>query len=159
VEGTLAAASEEARVDEAFQMVAQGGRGQIDVSLDVARRRPADARLDDETEDRETYRMAERSELLCMTVHFRCHAILLTNSKKRANTISTILEVCVLLADLASLLPEAGMETTEKVRVRTRVRSAYAKVAQGASGCSVGCCGTEGAGSMAMGYTKEDLES
>src|SRR5205823_408471 len=37
--------------------------------------------------------------------------------------------------------------------------TAYAKVAKGAGGCSVGCCGTEGAGSMAMGYTEDDLNA
>ena len=51
------------------------------------------------------------------------------------------------------------METQENDKIRGQVRTAYAKVARGTSGCSVGCCGTEGAGSMAMGYTKEDLES
>ncbi len=51
------------------------------------------------------------------------------------------------------------METQDNDRVRTQVRTAYAKVAKGASGCSVGCCGTEGSGSLAMGYTKEDLAS
>jgi SAM-dependent methyltransferase len=51
------------------------------------------------------------------------------------------------------------METRDNDRIRAQVRTAYAKVAQGASGCSVGCCGTEGTGSMAMGYAKEDLES
>jgi arsenite methyltransferase len=51
------------------------------------------------------------------------------------------------------------METQDNDRIRGQVRTAYAKVAQGASGCSVGCCGTDGAASMAMGYTKEDLES
>jgi len=42
-------------------------------------------------------------------------------------------------------------------QVRTRVRTAYAKVAKGASGCSVGCCGSAGGGSIAMGYTAEEL--
>ena len=51
------------------------------------------------------------------------------------------------------------MESQDNDRIRGQVRTAYATVAQGASGCSVGCCGTEGTGSMAMGYTKEDLES
>src|SRR6266567_3622668 len=51
------------------------------------------------------------------------------------------------------------MDTQDNDRVRSQVRTAYAKVAQGAHGCSVGCCGTEGSGSLAMGYTKEDLAS
>jgi arsenite methyltransferase len=49
------------------------------------------------------------------------------------------------------------METHDNDQIRTQVRAAYAKVAKGAGGCAVGCCGTEGAGSMAMGYTEEDL--
>jgi arsenite methyltransferase len=51
------------------------------------------------------------------------------------------------------------MDTQDNDRVRAQVRTAYAKVAKGAGGCSVGCCGTEGEGSLAMGYTKEDLAS
>ncbi len=51
------------------------------------------------------------------------------------------------------------METTDSDRIRTQVRTAYAKVARGADGCSVGCCGTQGSGSLAMGYTKNELES
>jgi len=49
------------------------------------------------------------------------------------------------------------METQNNDQVRNQVRTAYAKVAQGASGCSVGCCGTSGTGSMAMGYSAEEL--
>lgn len=44
-------------------------------------------------------------------------------------------------------------------RVREQVRTAYAKVALGADGCGVGCCGNQGSGSLAMGYTLEDRES
>src|SRR3954469_25984875 len=51
------------------------------------------------------------------------------------------------------------METQDNDQIRTQVRTAYAKVANGAGGCSVGCCGTEGAGSMAMGYSTEELAS
>ena len=49
------------------------------------------------------------------------------------------------------------METQDNDRVRAQVRTAYAKVADGAGGCSVGCCGTSGNGSMAMGYSAEEL--
>jgi SAM-dependent methyltransferase len=49
------------------------------------------------------------------------------------------------------------METQDNDQVRTQVRAAYAKVAQGADGCSVGCCGTKGSGSLAMGYTEADM--
>jgi SAM-dependent methyltransferase len=51
------------------------------------------------------------------------------------------------------------METQNNDTIRTQVRTAYSRVAKGASGCSVGCCGTDGSGSMAMGYTKEDLDA
>lgn len=49
------------------------------------------------------------------------------------------------------------METQDKDTIRSQVRTAYAKVANGAGGCSVGCCGTTGTGSMAMGYSAEEL--
>jgi len=49
------------------------------------------------------------------------------------------------------------METQENDTIRSQVRTAYAKVADGACGCSVGCCGTTGTGSMAMGYSAEEL--
>jgi arsenite methyltransferase len=51
------------------------------------------------------------------------------------------------------------METQDNDQVRAQVRTVYAKVAKGADGCSVGCCGTKGDGSLAMGYTAEDLSS
>lgn len=51
------------------------------------------------------------------------------------------------------------MDIQNDDRIRTQVRSAYGRVAQGAGGCSVGCCDTEGAGSLALGYTPEDLAS
>jgi SAM-dependent methyltransferase len=51
------------------------------------------------------------------------------------------------------------METRDNDQIRTEVRTAYAKVAKGAGGCSVGCCGTEGAGSMAMGYSADERSS
>lgn len=49
------------------------------------------------------------------------------------------------------------METQNNDQIRTQVRTAYAKVASGDCGCSVGCCGTTGGGSMAMGYSAEEL--
>ena len=51
------------------------------------------------------------------------------------------------------------METREHDQIRSQVRAAYANVARGADGCSVGCCGTQGAGSLALGYTEDDLSS
>ena len=49
------------------------------------------------------------------------------------------------------------METQDNDTIRNQVRTAYAKVANGAGGCSVGCCGTTGTGSMAMGYSADEL--
>lgn len=51
------------------------------------------------------------------------------------------------------------MESHDNDTIRSQVRTAYGKVASGASGCSVGCCGTAGSGSMAMGYSNEELAS
>ncbi len=51
------------------------------------------------------------------------------------------------------------METRSNDDIKTQVRTAYGKVAQGASGCGVGCCGTQGAGSLSFGYSKEELAS
>lgn len=49
------------------------------------------------------------------------------------------------------------METQDNDKIRNQVRTAYAKVANGAAGCSVGCCGTTGTGSMAIGYSADEL--
>jgi SAM-dependent methyltransferase len=51
------------------------------------------------------------------------------------------------------------MEPRDNDKVREQVRTAYAKVARGADGCAVGCCGTTGTGSLAMGYTQEERDS
>jgi arsenite methyltransferase len=51
------------------------------------------------------------------------------------------------------------MENRDNDTVRNQVRSAYAKVANGASGCSVGCCGTDAGASLSIGYTNEELTS
>ncbi|HKY40285.1 MAG TPA: arsenite methyltransferase [Polyangiaceae bacterium] len=51
------------------------------------------------------------------------------------------------------------METRTNDDIKTQVRTAYGKVAQGASGCGVGCCGTQGAGSLSLGYSTEELTS
>jgi SAM-dependent methyltransferase len=49
------------------------------------------------------------------------------------------------------------MNAQDNDQTRTQVREAYAKVARGADGCAVGCCGTQQGGSLALGYTAEDL--
>jgi len=50
------------------------------------------------------------------------------------------------------------MDRHDDDRVRSQVRTAYAQVAKGADGSTVGCCGTKGAGSLSMGYSMEELE-
>jgi SAM-dependent methyltransferase len=49
------------------------------------------------------------------------------------------------------------MDGQNNDQTRAQVRAAYAKVAQGADGCGVGCCGTQHGGSLAMGYSPDDL--
>lgn len=51
------------------------------------------------------------------------------------------------------------MDTRENDEVRAQVRSAYAKVARGQDGCSIGCCGAEAGGSRLLGYTSDELSS
>jgi SAM-dependent methyltransferase len=51
------------------------------------------------------------------------------------------------------------MDTQENDEVRAQVKTAYAKVARGQDGCSVGCCGTQASGSLTLGYTEDDLAS
>jgi arsenite methyltransferase len=51
------------------------------------------------------------------------------------------------------------MNPQENDEVRAQVRTAYAKVARGQDGCSVGCCGTQGGGSLTLGYSPDDLSS
>jgi SAM-dependent methyltransferase len=49
------------------------------------------------------------------------------------------------------------MDGRNEHETRAQVRAAYAKVAQGADGCAVGCCGTQRGGSLALGYSEEEL--
>jgi SAM-dependent methyltransferase len=49
------------------------------------------------------------------------------------------------------------MNTQDHDQTRAQVREAYAKVAKGADGCAVGCCGTQGGGSLALGYSADEL--
>jgi SAM-dependent methyltransferase len=51
------------------------------------------------------------------------------------------------------------MDTRERDLVREQVRQAYGKVAKGQDGSCVGCCGNEGGGSRALGYSDEELAS
>jgi len=51
------------------------------------------------------------------------------------------------------------MNTRDDDTIRAEVRSAYAKVASAGCGCGTGCCGGEGAGSNALGYSSDELAS
>jgi SAM-dependent methyltransferase len=51
------------------------------------------------------------------------------------------------------------METSDQDRVREQVRNAYGEIAKGKDGCAVGCCGTQNGGSLALGYSEDDLAS
>jgi arsenite methyltransferase len=49
------------------------------------------------------------------------------------------------------------MDGQNEDQTRAQVRAAYARVARGADGCAVGCCGTQHGGSLALGYSAEEL--
>ncbi len=51
------------------------------------------------------------------------------------------------------------MNTPNNDEIRTQVRTAYAKVANGQDGCSVGCCGSKSGASKQLGYSDDDLNS
>jgi arsenite methyltransferase len=54
-------------------------------------------------------------------------------------------------------MTEAHEQTKDEIR--NAVRTRYAEVARGGSGCAVGCCGTSDAGSARLGYATEDMSS
>lgn len=49
------------------------------------------------------------------------------------------------------------MDNLNHDQIRSQVRTAYAKIANGQDGCSVGCCGTASGGSQLLGYSEQDL--
>jgi arsenite methyltransferase len=49
------------------------------------------------------------------------------------------------------------MDGQDNDHTRAKVREAYAKVAKGSDGCAVGCCGGQHGGSLALGYSEQDL--
>jgi arsenite methyltransferase len=49
------------------------------------------------------------------------------------------------------------MDNPNHDQIRTQVRTAYAKIANGQDGCSVGCCGVQKGGALLLGYTEEEL--
>src|SRR4029077_2953781 len=75
-EGALAAGRDQAGGGEALQVVAERRRGDVQLVLDVARRRAVGAPLHDVAEDRETDGVSQRAELLGVTIEFRRHEVL-----------------------------------------------------------------------------------
>src|SRR6185369_5230901 len=115
--------------------------------------------------------MPQRAQLLGVSVQFRSH-LPTSNKFEEARKINfeyygsrlsskastrPLAETLRPFADLGVLAGGGQMETQDNDTIRNQVRTAYAKVAKGAGGCSVGCCGTAGDGSMAMGYSAEEL--
>src|SRR5262245_44064737 len=146
-------------------MVAERRGGHVHPRLDFAGRGPAIARLDDVAKDRQANRVTERSELLGMAFELRGHGLLLTYSNYCERPLFDYSRT-IYTSFTASFRNRhrpwdrrLEMEARNDDDVRTQVRSAYAKVARGQDGCSVGCCGTAGSGSLALGYTEDDLLS
>jgi len=96
MKGALGAARQEARVEQALQVMAECGGRQIDVLLDLARGGTAVAALNHEAHDLEPNRVPERRQLLRVPFEFRAHALLLIFSKyarkKHFEKIGTILD-------------------------------------------------------------------
>ncbi len=69
----LTASGDEARLYEAAQVMTQGGRRRLDPGLNLARARTPRASLEDDSNDRQPDRVAERLQLLGVTFEFRSH--------------------------------------------------------------------------------------
>ena len=63
------------------------------------------------------------------------------------------------LRPFASVTVLTGMKIQSDEQVREQVRTAYAAIAKGADGCSVGCCGDANGGSAQLGYSQAEMES
>ena len=81
MERPFRAAGEQPAVHEPLQVMAQGGSGQIDVALDVPRRRASVSLLNDVPENGKPNGVPEGAELLRMAVDLRGHVLLLVFSK------------------------------------------------------------------------------
>ena len=81
VERPLATRSDDARVDQTFQMVAERRGRQVDVGLDRPGGRAFGTRLDDIAQDGQANRVAEGPELLGVAFQFFAHGLLLNYSK------------------------------------------------------------------------------
>lgn len=85
MEGAFVTHLQQVGVDETLQVMAEGRCGKVDVLLDLERGRALGAALDDEAKDRQTNRVAERAELLGVSIELRWHLMLLTNSNQCAS--------------------------------------------------------------------------
>lgn len=81
MEGPLSARLQDARVNEALQVVAERRGRQSDVSLDGPRRCAFRPRLHSEPKDREAHRVPQCAQLLRVMIQLRRHTILLTLPK------------------------------------------------------------------------------
>jgi hypothetical protein len=73
VKRSLVAARQQSGFDEALQMMTEGGRGQIDVRLDLACGGPLGAALDDIPEDRKANRVTKGAELFAVSFELWRH--------------------------------------------------------------------------------------
>lgn len=74
VERALRAGRQEVGVDEALEVMAERRRRHVDMALDVAGGGSLGAGLHDEPKHPQTYRMAERAQLLCVPLQLRVRA-------------------------------------------------------------------------------------
>jgi hypothetical protein len=80
-EGAFTSGAEEACAGQSFEVVAQRRGGQIEMRLDVSRRRALRAALNDVAQYLEACRVAECAQLFSVSVE-RGHVLLLIKSKK-----------------------------------------------------------------------------
>jgi SAM-dependent methyltransferase len=101
-----------------------------------------------------------------MAFQLRGHALVLINSKHGAKPFFEYYGNSAFpgrglrpFAGVAVFGSEVTMNPEQNDEVRAQVRTAYAKVARGQDGCAVGCCGTQGGGSLTLGYSADDLSN
>jgi hypothetical protein len=61
----------------------QRGRGQIDMTLDLARRGSTIAALNDEAKHSQPHRVSQRSQLFSVSIELSVHALFLVLSKQQ----------------------------------------------------------------------------
>jgi hypothetical protein len=73
VKCAFAASLEKTRIAQPLQVVTERRRRKVDMTLDLACRRPAFSRLHDEPQDTQAHGMTQRAELLGMSIQFGGH--------------------------------------------------------------------------------------